>query len=1390
MTDYDSDSYYFSAERAPSSQTHISILPNEALIEATASFDLRTVLKLLESGIDPNEPLEDGITALHIAANADRERVYIMQALLDYDADPNIQSLEGMTPLHVAATWGKIDSIKLLLANNADPRVRDLSGKTPLDCSNELRHKECTSYLREILQGRSIPRSVADVFDELDFESFHTQLLTQSEPVLDDYLSDFISAPRSRDSKGGRGKHSHKNKPKKTNRDTMADLDTSDEQFLTELNQVLGSDLVADRDLMEFEQKTIEQRQNTKTVKNPLKKKSQHDNGHKRTHSSPAVVTHPNTAVQPPRKPLDMPPVREYTQQTSEEEIDLQNHTFTKKELSVPNRNNLNDTFEVFREESSVLPLDGMNTGFSDDSRPESPSLANMDLADSDATLTLYGSDDSDFFKGRCSTLQSSRSKPAAKSSIYTKVDGTCDAAMKSAGRRANSVDVVSNFVKADELIARNHRNRVTFPYEQQTNMPEVVAKSERHEFAYNRPVDKPTETARMSDKLSDTPHNRFMLPTNPPETANSTYNRENTHKIDFASSQPYSYDVSPDIDDNTEVDGSPLDGEEGDENRRRMLNYSQRESYIQPPENKKKPIAKKIGEIVSKSKSITAKSKLSFSKPNFMKNKDNKQTTNKTQENIPGLDFQLSDVTSITPTAQQDQFLNMRMGYSPVSPSTFHTSETTVARACKASTGTQTFTDTPSPSSVRSAEHAKPNKQVNKTKTRTQATPPDIQAISAMLDRECMYNGSSSSVMYPQLSDCTEQTLVDDESHRDTPPYSTLPLTQSPAYTPDNPSPYQGKKTQDFPRSPHTNTDTPSKPNIFSNPYLDTTSNPYLDTTSTSPHTPLQSTYTPPQSTYTPPQSTYTPPPQSTYTPPLSTYTLPQSTSKTNSTIPQSYIQTEPSAVSNIPTPTTPHSHTATPQPIPTSSVSSPSPSSFSTLLEEVNRSLPYELKLNETPTPTTPMSPNTPTLPSSLKYAGQPTPFTQVGFSPEKPSPALSSKSLTPRSKRRVKIDPVPTDVQFCDEYDRTPVMPSLDPHFSDDSSDAREELQLHQLTSHPGAQAGGAYVPPPPYQGTSPTPVQPQVSEFLDTTFELDPSNWKESPDYIGLDEYLKQNSQELPPRPSQATSPSGAIPPQLTLLSDKQLREELIKIGEQPGPITPITRPLYVRYLSKVGQDPSLQASNCFQGYLYELAQVFMTTRPIPDEQEIETEMCHFFDNPPQNCTWREGITKESFNYILIDPRISQNLPSQIAELSELDRFRIFVESIFYIGKGKRSRTYSHLYEAMNCEKSDARPNSKHQRILDIWASGQGVVSLHCFQGIIAVEAFTREACLIEAIGIHKLTNAKKGEYYGVVSGWDGSRKRRLGVYLLHRAMHILIAEGERQICKENLTSKKY
>lgn len=129
------------------------------------------------------------------------------------------------------------------------------------------------------------------------------------------------------------------------------------------------------------------------------------------------------------------------------------------------------------------------------------------------------------------------------------------------------------------------------------------------------------------------------------------------------------------------------------------------------------------------------------------------------------------------------------------------------------------------------------------------------------------------------------------------------------------------------------------------------------------------------------------------------------------------------------------------------------------------------------------------------------------------------------------------------------------------------------------------------------------------------------------------------------------------------------------------------------------------------------------------------------------------------------------------------FQTFIHAIFYVGKGKRSRPYSHLYEALEYyrgEKSAKKLCSKVQHILQVWSAGQGVISLHCFQNVIPVEAYTREACMVEAIGLKMLTNQKRGDFYGVVSNWELKRKRELGIHLLYRAMQIFLAEGERQL----------
>uniref|UniRef100_A0A3Q4B155 LEM domain-containing protein n=1 Tax=Mola mola TaxID=94237 RepID=A0A3Q4B155_MOLML len=256
-----------------------------------------------------------------------------------------------------------------------------------------------------------------------------------------------------------------------------------------------------------------------------------------------------------------------------------------------------------------------------------------------------------------------------------------------------------------------------------------------------------------------------------------------------------------------------------------------------------------------------------------------------------------------------------------------------------------------------------------------------------------------------------------------------------------------------------------------------------------------------------------------------------------------------------------------------------------------------------------------------------------------------------------------------------------------------------------------------------------------------------------------------------------------------MTDRELRLRLVELGESPGPISSRTRPTYMRRLRCLLQESHLpspnhqkQSDQSQTGYSPELCRVLCTFE-LPDCQAEEQALCQQFDHPDQNRKWREGIIKSSFNYLLLDPRVTKNLPFRSRTMTPQECFQTFIRAILYVGKGKRSRPYSHLYEALEYYRGDKMSKKlcpKVQQILQVWKAEQGVISLHCFQNVIPVEAYTREACMVEAVGLKMLTNQKRGDFYGVVSNWPVRKKRELGVHLLYRAMQIFLAEGERQL----------
>lgn len=95
------------------------------------------------------------------------------------------------------------------------------------------------------------------------------------------------------------------------------------------------------------------------------------------------------------------------------------------------------------------------------------------------------------------------------------------------------------------------------------------------------------------------------------------------------------------------------------------------------------------------------------------------------------------------------------------------------------------------------------------------------------------------------------------------------------------------------------------------------------------------------------------------------------------------------------------------------------------------------------------------------------------------------------------------------------------------------------------------------------------------------------------------------------------------------------------------------------------------------------------------------------------------------------------------------------------------------------------SKKIRYILDVWKSGKGVVCLHVFHNTLPIEAFTREAAIIDAIGVENLTNMKRGDYYGTTHAWTLRQRKQLGAALLYKALQILLVEGESQLRPQDI-----
>lgn len=258
----------------------------------------------------------------------------------------------------------------------------------------------------------------------------------------------------------------------------------------------------------------------------------------------------------------------------------------------------------------------------------------------------------------------------------------------------------------------------------------------------------------------------------------------------------------------------------------------------------------------------------------------------------------------------------------------------------------------------------------------------------------------------------------------------------------------------------------------------------------------------------------------------------------------------------------------------------------------------------------------------------------------------------------------------------------------------------------------------------------------------------------------------------------------------------LRRELTLLGfDPPGPITVTTKRLYLKKLYKLQKDavrkpqqevirksPQSAVNRVYSPELQKTLNDPTWKQDLSPYRQLEEVLVKEFSTPLPSRKWREGHSKSSFTYLLLDPRKTDDLPCRAHTMDPQEVWKTFLSAIFYIGKGKKNRPYAHLYEAVNLWRRGIGngPKKKLQTILDIWSSNGGVICLHVFHNIIPVEAYTREATMISALKMENLTNEKRGEFYGTASTWQGTQKRLLGTYLLHKAMTVFLTEGERQL----------
>ena len=165
-------------------------------------------------------------------------------------------------------------------------------------------------------------------------------------------------------------------------------------------------------------------------------------------------------------------------------------------------------------------------------------------------------------------------------------------------------------------------------------------------------------------------------------------------------------------------------------------------------------------------------------------------------------------------------------------------------------------------------------------------------------------------------------------------------------------------------------------------------------------------------------------------------------------------------------------------------------------------------------------------------------------------------------------------------------------------------------------------------------------------------------------------------------------------------------------------------------------------------------------------------------------FRHGLTsRRYFIYLLMDSKIFYQFEDRLRRFPHTINeglVLLLLSGCFYVGKGQADRPVDHLREATNHNYK----GPKYDKVREIWDMGNGIVVLKSACNSTSYEAATREAILIDFIGLERLTNMRRGCYYGDAIDWSRSMLCNMGSFYIVKIIRESYGDYHRAVLKQD------